>query len=367
MNFKQKIYFFSQTKTDGDQSMSEILGGKGANLAEMCKLGLPVPPGFTLATSLCGNFLKHKKLSTSLKNNIKKYIKKTEKAAGGSFGGENPLLLSVRSGAPVSMPGMMETVLNIGLTSETIPHLIGRSGSERFAYDSYRRLIMMYADVVMEKSLRLNKSKKPINIKMEKLLKQMKKRYKYKMTLHSKLQTLISDTNLQLSEYQIKLLIQYIELLNKWNKAYNLTSVRDPQEMLVKHIMDSLMVGEVLTGNNFIDVGTGPGLPGIPLSILYPEKNFVLIFPDNNKTNHQLSVFSPFRDESGDLVLHTLSAPAEEEEYSTIVTNDGKCTGKVSGISPDQQFKCSKTGCMRCCNESKRISRDGFIRLHCKC
>ena len=180
MNFKQKIYFFSQTKTDGDQSMSEILGGKGANIAEMCKLGLPVPPGFTLATSLCGNFLKHKKLSTSLKNNIKKYIKKTEKAAGGFFGGENPLLLSVRSGAPVSMPGMMETVLNIGLTSETIPHLIGRSGSERFAYDSYRRLIMMYADVVMEKSLRLNKSKKPINIKMEKLLKQMKKRYEYK-------------------------------------------------------------------------------------------------------------------------------------------------------------------------------------------
>ena len=180
MNFKQKIYFFSQTKTDGDQSMSEILGGKGANIAEMCKLGLPVPPGFTLATSLCGNFLKHKKLSTSLKNNIKKYIKKTEKAAGGSFGGENPLLLSVRSGAPVSMPGMMETVLNIGLTSETIPHLIGRSGSERFAYDSYRRLIMMYADVVMEKSLRLNKSKKPINIKMGKLLKQMKKRYEYK-------------------------------------------------------------------------------------------------------------------------------------------------------------------------------------------
>ena len=180
MNFKQKIYFFSQTKTDGDQSMSEILGGKGANLAEMCKLGLPVPPGFTLATSLCGNFLKHKKLSTSLKNNIKKYIKKTEKAAGGSFGGENPLLLSVRSGAPVSMPGMMETVLNIGLTSETIPHLIGRSGSERFVYDSYRRLIMMYADVVMEKSLRLNKSKKPINIKMGKLLKQMKKRYEYK-------------------------------------------------------------------------------------------------------------------------------------------------------------------------------------------
>lgn len=180
MNYKQKIYFFSQTKTDGDQSMSEILGGKGANIAEMCKLGLPVPPGFTLATRLCNDFLKNKKLSMALKNNVKKYIKKTEKIAGSSFGGENPLLLSVRSGAPVSMPGMMETILNIGLTSQTIPSLIKRSGSERFVYDSYRRLIMMYSDVVMEKSLRLNTSETPIRVKMEKLLSEMKKKYHHK-------------------------------------------------------------------------------------------------------------------------------------------------------------------------------------------
>ena len=176
MNFKQKIYFFSQIKTDGDQSMSEVLGGKGANIAEMCKLGLPVPPGFTLSTSLCGDFLKHKKLSISLKNNIKKYIKKTEEIAGSSFGGEKPLLLSVRSGAPISMPGMMETILNIGLTSQTIPRLIKQSGSERFVYDSYRRLIMMYSDVVLEKSLNLNKSKTPISVKMENLLSKMKKK-----------------------------------------------------------------------------------------------------------------------------------------------------------------------------------------------
>ena len=180
MNFKQKIYFFSQTKTDGDQSMPEILGGKGANIAEMCKLGLPVPPGFTLATRLCNDFLKNKKLSLALKKNIKKYIKKTEGVVGASFGGENPLLLSVRSGAPVSMPGMMETVLNVGLTSKTIPHLIARSGSERFAYDSYRRLIMMYADVVMEKALGLNKSTTEVRTKMEFLLKEMKKKNKYK-------------------------------------------------------------------------------------------------------------------------------------------------------------------------------------------
>ena len=97
------------------------------------------------------------------------------------------------------------------------------------------------------------------------------------MTLTEQLEKLISQTDLSVSTTQINLLIQYVELLNKWNKAYNLTSVRDPSEMIVKHIMDSLMVGEVLQGNSFIDVGTGPGLPGIPLAILFPEKNFVLI------------------------------------------------------------------------------------------
>jgi len=97
------------------------------------------------------------------------------------------------------------------------------------------------------------------------------------MTLTLKLQKLIAQTSLQISDQQIQLLIQYVELLHKWNKAYNLTSVRDPQDMLIKHIMDSLMVGEVLQGKSFIDVGTGPGLPGIPLAILYPERNFVLL------------------------------------------------------------------------------------------
>ena len=97
------------------------------------------------------------------------------------------------------------------------------------------------------------------------------------MTLTSKLENLLSKTALKVSPQQVNLLIQYVELLHKWNKAYNLTSVRDPQEMLVKHIMDSLMVGEVLEGENFIDVGTGPGLPGIPLAILYPQRSFVLL------------------------------------------------------------------------------------------
>jgi 16S rRNA (guanine527-N7)-methyltransferase len=97
------------------------------------------------------------------------------------------------------------------------------------------------------------------------------------MTLSDQLVALIKETSLEVSTEQISLLIQYVELLNKWNKAYNLTSVRDPKDMMIKHIMDSLMVGPHLKGQSFIDVGTGPGLPGIPLAILYPERKFVLL------------------------------------------------------------------------------------------
>ncbi len=97
------------------------------------------------------------------------------------------------------------------------------------------------------------------------------------MTLSDQLVVLIKETSLEVSDQQVALLIQYVELLHKWNKAYNLTSIRDPKDMVIKHIMDSLMVGPLLNGQSFIDVGTGPGLPGIPLAILYPERNFVLL------------------------------------------------------------------------------------------
>lgn len=97
------------------------------------------------------------------------------------------------------------------------------------------------------------------------------------MTLSDQLVALINETSLEVSDEQVALLIQYVELLNKWNKAYNLTSIRDPKDMVIKHLMDSLMVGPLLDGESFIDVGTGPGLPGIPLAILYPERSFVLL------------------------------------------------------------------------------------------
>ncbi|MDE3213835.1 MAG: pyruvate, phosphate dikinase, partial [Bacteroidota bacterium] len=152
----KNVYFFGGNKADGNESMKNLLGGKGANLAEMAghpKLRLPVPPGFTVTTEVCTYYYEHKKTyPETLKEEVGKALAKMEKLTGKKFGDpSNPLLVSIRSGARKSMPGMMETVLNVGLNDKTLQGVIARSGDSRFAYDAYRRLIMMYADVVMEK------------------------------------------------------------------------------------------------------------------------------------------------------------------------------------------------------------------------
>ena len=158
MAAKRYAYFFGAGKADGNGSLRNLLGGKGANLAEMAghpNLRLPVPPGFTVTTEVCTYYYDHrKKYPPELKAHVATALKKVERAMGKKFGDpKNPLLFSVRSGARASMPGMMETVLNIGLTTKTIPGLIEQTGgNERFVYDAYRRLITMYADVVMEKA-----------------------------------------------------------------------------------------------------------------------------------------------------------------------------------------------------------------------
>jgi len=154
---KKYVYFFGGGKADGNAEMKDLLGGKGANLAEMAghpDLKLPVPPGFTITTEVCTYYYKNKgKYPKTLKDQVNKALSKMEKLMGKKFGDpENPLLVSVRSGARISMPGMMETVLNIGLTEKTIPGLIAQTQNERFVYDAYRRLITMYSDVVMEKA-----------------------------------------------------------------------------------------------------------------------------------------------------------------------------------------------------------------------
>ena len=148
------VYSFGDGKADGKADMKNLLGGKGANLAEMNLMDIPVPPGFTLTTEVCTEYYNNNKaFPDGLDGEVEKSIAAVEKIMKAKFGdNNNPLLLSVRSGARQSMPGMMETVLNVGLTSKTIPGLINKTNNPRFVYDAYRRLITMYADVVMEKA-----------------------------------------------------------------------------------------------------------------------------------------------------------------------------------------------------------------------
>jgi len=147
----KSVYFFGDGKAEGTAKMKNLLGGKGANLAEMTNLGIPVPAGFTISTEVCTHYYDNgKRYPDGMKDEVAVNLAKTEKVMGAVFGDrKNPLLLSVRSGARVSMPGMMDTVLNLGLNDETVQGLINQSKNERFAYDSYRRFIQMYSNVVM--------------------------------------------------------------------------------------------------------------------------------------------------------------------------------------------------------------------------
>ena len=146
----KSVYFFGPGGAEGTREMKRVLGGKGANLAEMTNLGVPVPPGFTIACDVCVRYLRDGKYPESLEAEVDAHLRRLEEATGRRFGdASNPLLVSVRSGAPVSMPGMMETILNLGLNDVTVLGLAQQSGNARFAYDSYRRFIQMYGDVVL--------------------------------------------------------------------------------------------------------------------------------------------------------------------------------------------------------------------------
>src|SRR5215472_10817859 len=145
------VYYFGDGKADGSAEMRNLLGGKGANLHEMTRLGLPVPAGFTLSTDVCTYFYSHGlQYPLELRDHVAEALRKIEQSVGAKFGdSSNPLLLSCRSGARDSMPGMMDTVLNIGLNDTTVQALAKQSGNERFALDSYRRLLLMFGEVVM--------------------------------------------------------------------------------------------------------------------------------------------------------------------------------------------------------------------------
>lgn len=174
---KKYVYFFGGKKAEGRADMKELLGGKGANLAEMVNIGLPVPAGFTITTEVCTAYYKNnKKYPKELIPQVKQALAKVEKIMGAKFGDpKNPLLVSVRSGARASMPGMMETILNVGLNNQTREALIAKTGNPRFVYDSHRRLIQMYSDVVMEKAAGIEPEEgKGVRQQLEKELHKMK-------------------------------------------------------------------------------------------------------------------------------------------------------------------------------------------------
>lgn len=202
------VYSFGGGKADGNESMKNLLGGKGANLAEMAghpDLKLPVPPGFTITTEVCTYFYQNKKkYPAGLKEEVEKAIKKIESTMSKKFGDpENPLLVSVRSGARKSMPGMMETVLNVGLNQKTIPGLIKQSGGNgRFVYDAYRRLMMMYSDVVMEKAAGIEpKDDMGIRKQLERIMDELKKKKGYKSDTDLK----VEDLKFLCSEFRKKI------------------------------------------------------------------------------------------------------------------------------------------------------------------
>src|SRR5438552_14455409 len=145
------VYFFGGGKADGNGKMKDDLGGKGAGLAEMTNAGLPVPPGFTIQTEACREYMRHGGVSAEVDRQMEAALRQLEELQGQELGkGDNPLLVSVRSGAKFSMPGMMDTILNLGLNDTSVESLAKRSNNPRFAYDSYRRLIQMFGSVVLE-------------------------------------------------------------------------------------------------------------------------------------------------------------------------------------------------------------------------
>jgi pyruvate,orthophosphate dikinase len=192
------VYFFGAGKAEGEAAMKNQLGGKGANLAEMTNLGIPVPPGFTISADVCDLFYRNnRKYPAGLDKEVAENLKKLENLMGKKLGDpKDPLLVSVRSGAAISMPGMMDTVLNLGLTDEAVEGLAALSGNERFAWDAYRRFIQMFGDVVMEvphhsfeEALEAVKKKKGVEEDVEldaQDLKEVVKRYKAIYKKHTK-------------------------------------------------------------------------------------------------------------------------------------------------------------------------------------
>lgn len=291
------IYFFGEGKAEGNGKMKELLGGKGAGLAEMTNIGAPVPPGFTITTDVCNYFYKNsEKFPSGLEEEIKDNIRKLEKAMGKKFGdSENPLLVSVRSGAKISMPGMMDTILNLGLNGETVKGLIEKTNDERFVWDAYRRFIQMFGNVVME----INKSR------FEKLLEKKKEEKKIKF-----------DSELSASDLK--------DLVKEFKEVYRKETKKDfPESSLEQLIMACNAV--------FKSWNTAR-------AITYRELNKI---PDDLGTavNIQAMVFGNMGDDSGTGVGFTRNPSTGEKEFYGEYLLNAQGEDVVAGVRTPQRIE----------------------------
>ena len=211
MSDKKWVYLFNEVEQAEQYAGSwdnvrGLLGGKGANLAEMTRVGVPVPPGFTITTEACNAFQTNRQFPEGMWEQVLVALKDTERKAGKVFGDPtNPLLVSCRSGAKFSMPGMMDTVLNIGMNDETARGMIALTNNPRFVYDAYRRLIMMYSDVVMEKAEGIEPAEgQGIRQQLDRMLGEVKKAKNYKTDADIPAEDLKELEDLDLSELDVK-------------------------------------------------------------------------------------------------------------------------------------------------------------------
>ncbi len=286
------IYSFEE----GGKELKNLLGGKGANLAEMTKIGLPVPPGFTITTEVCAYFTKNGKYPEGLWENVLEHMKELEKKTGKKFGdSENPLLVSVRSGAPISMPGMMDTILNLGLNDVSVKGLQKQTGDERFAYDSYRRLIQMFGNVVMGVP----------HEKFEEIITEQKKKKGVK-----------EDTELTPDDWR-EVIEKYKKLIKKeTGKEFP----QDPYEQL-RMAVDAVFK----SWNN-------------PRAIVYRKANKI---PDDLGTavNIQAMVFGNMGPDSGTGVAFTRNPATGEKEYFGEFLFNAQGEDVVAGIRTPKSIK----------------------------
>ena len=300
------VYFFGDGKAEGAAKMKNLLGGKGANLAEMANLGIPVPAGFSITTEVCTYYYDHgQKFPPELKKEVETALKGVEKSMGAKFGdAKNPLLVSVRSGARISMPGMMDTVLNIGLNDKTIQGLIAKTGNERFAYDSYRRFVNMYADVVMGVKPKTDKDHDPF----EEIMDEVKAKRKVKL-----------DTELTTEDLK-ELVVKFKALVKKT------LGVPFPEEPL-----DQLWGG----------IQAVFGSWNIPRAIAYRQIHGI---PEDwgTATNVQAMVFGNMGDDSATGVAFTRDpATGENYFYGEYLTN-AQGEDVVAGIRTPQPINRAK-------------------------